>query len=136
GLVYVAGAFDYVGPDTGAFEAIDRVSATVGRRWPRVDRSVAAIASDGAGGWYIGGGFAWIGNSSRSGIAHILAGGELDHTFIAEVHGDVGALLVAGDTVYIGGDFDRVADQVRDNLAAVDATTGALRAWNPGAGAD
>ena len=36
------------------------------------------------------------------------------------------ALAVAGDTVYVGGSFDRVGDVRRSNLAAVDARTGEL----------
>ena len=35
--------------------------------------------------------------------------------------------------VYFGGTFDKVKDEVRNNLAAVDASTGALTAWDPNA---
>jgi hypothetical protein len=43
----------------------------------------------------------------------------------------VSALAVAGDTVYAGGSFTTVGGQARNNLAALDATTGAATAWNP-----
>jgi hypothetical protein len=38
-----------------------------------------------------------------------------------------------GTTIYVGGDFDQVSGQARRRIAAIDAQTGALRAWNPGA---
>lgn len=49
--------------------------------------------------------------------------------------GIVNALAISGRTVFVGGDFKRVAGQVRNNLAAVDtAGVGALSGWNPVAG--
>ena len=45
----------------------------------------------------------------------------------------VTALALGGAFVYIGGDFSNIGGQARRNLAAVDATSGALTAWNPGA---
>ncbi len=40
-----------------------------------------------------------------------------------------------GSTIYVGGDFDQVSGQARSRIAAVDAQTGAVRAFNPGANA-
>ena len=40
-------------------------------------------------------------------------------------------LLLDAGTLYAAGAFTEVGDQARAGLAAVDATTGALRAWNP-----
>jgi hypothetical protein len=49
--------------------------------------------------------------------------------------GFVNALAISGRTIFVGGDFRRVAGQTRNNLAAVDtAGVGALSAWNPVAG--
>jgi hypothetical protein len=52
--------------------------------------------------------------------------------------GRIRAAAAAGNTVYLGGSFTRATDVdgrvvTRNRLAAVDATTGALLAWNPGA---
>lgn len=44
----------------------------------------------------------------------------------------VDALAVANGTVYFGGFFDRAGGRAREGLAAADATSGALKAWNPG----
>ena len=41
------------------------------------------------------------------------------------------ALAVAGSTLYVGGDFDRLDGRRRSNLAAVDLRTGRMTAWAP-----
>ena len=41
------------------------------------------------------------------------------------------SLLVAGQTLYIGGFFSQLSGEDRGFLGAVDLTTGALRAWDP-----
>ena len=41
------------------------------------------------------------------------------------------ALLVAGDRVYVGGEFDSIGGESRTNLAALDATTGVPSPRNP-----
>lgn len=49
------------------------------------------------------------------------------------VNGRVNAIARSGGIVYFGGLFDSVNGQPRQNLAAIDAVTGALLSWNPGA---
>jgi hypothetical protein len=44
---------------------------------------------------------------------------------------DVHAVAVSGSTVYVGGDFTTLGTESRNNLGAIDATTGAISAWNP-----
>jgi hypothetical protein len=41
------------------------------------------------------------------------------------------ALAVAGSTLYVGGDFDRLDGRRRSNLAAVDIRTGRMTNWAP-----
>lgn len=47
------------------------------------------------------------------------------------------AVAAAGNTIYVGGAFTRATDAtgtvIRNHVAAVDANTGQLRAWNPNA---
>jgi hypothetical protein len=50
-----------------------------------------------------------------------------------EVGGEVEAMLVHGDVLYIAGRFESVNGQPRSRLAAFDANTGELLDWNPGA---
>lgn len=55
----------------------------------------------------------------------------------ATFNGDVRALAVSGDTVYVGGTFTQATDAsgtvVRRHVAAIDATTGQLLRWHPAA---
>ena len=44
----------------------------------------------------------------------------------------VNTIAIRGTTVYLGGSFESVGGEPRGNLAAVDATSGALLEWNPG----
>ena len=47
--------------------------------------------------------------------------------------GGVNAVAYLGGTVYLGGSFTQVNGQTRNHLAACDATSGNLLAWNPNA---
>lgn len=49
------------------------------------------------------------------------------------VFGRVNAIAVAGNTAYIGGDFTSVGGNTRNNLAAIDLTSGRVTGWNPDA---
>jgi hypothetical protein len=48
-------------------------------------------------------------------------------------NGRVWALAASGSTVYAGGSFTSVGGQTRYRIAAIDASSGAVTAWNPGA---
>jgi hypothetical protein len=42
-------------------------------------------------------------------------------------------LAVSGNTVYVGGGFSNIGGANRNNIAAIDASTGNATAWNPDA---
>ena len=53
-------------------------------------------------------------------------------------NGRVSDILVVGDTIYLAGSFTQITDKdgttyQRNNLAAIDANTGAVTAWDPDA---
>lgn len=59
----------------------------------------------------------------------------IDHDGIAlwstPADGAVGQLKIGGGTIYAGGSFSTIGGQNRSRLAALDATTGQVTAWNP-----
>jgi len=105
---------------------------------PTADGPVLAIAPDGAGGVYVGGDFTQLtpagGGSAvtRNYIARINADGSI-HQWNPNANGSVHALAVSGSTVYVGGEFTNIGGQTRNNIAALDASTGNATTWDPNA---
>ncbi len=130
--LYVGGRFEHVGTSLGACAMLDSATGTPYAAWPHVNAPVYAIASDGAGGWYVGGEFTLVNGVARAHAVHVRADGTLD-AWAPDPDGAVNALLVRGGLVYMGGAFANAGGEPRAHLAAVDAATGVLAAWNPGA---
>src|SRR5439155_10466042 len=66
----------------------------------------------------------------RNNLARIHADGSLD-AWDPSAIGEVHALLQVGSTLYVGGEFNSIGGASRNNLAAVDATTGVPTSWAP-----
>ncbi|MBN2159413.1 MAG: delta-60 repeat domain-containing protein [Spirochaetes bacterium] len=100
-----------------------------GKKHPYVHGEVYAVASDGAGGWYIGGDFNKINNETRNYIARINMDGSL-HEWNPDSAGVVQAIVVSGETVYIGGNIDGMTGGRNCyGIAAIDAVTGLAYDW-------
>jgi hypothetical protein len=107
----------------------------------QVKGSVAAIAPDGSGGYYLGGSFTAVGGVPINNAAHILANGTVDKSWNPDPSGcgydEVRALDVSGSNVYLVGLFCSITAPTgtgavtRDGVAAVNATTGRDTGWNP-----
>src|SRR5206468_10403809 len=97
---------------------------------PQVAGNVWSVAPDGAGGWYIGGDFTHVAGVRRSRLAHL----EADYTLSPwnpGANNTVRALAVSGGTVYAAGGFSTIGGQARNQMAALDGTTGLVKPWNP-----
>jgi hypothetical protein len=125
--VYIGGGFDYVGPYTGSGVPLDRTTWLGVRRLAKINGTVRVAASDGAGGYYVGGDFTKVGALARAHVAHIRADGRVDEAWDAHANGVVSALAVSGSTVYAGGNFSRIGGRVRHHIAALNTRTGAAR---------
>ncbi len=118
-------------------------SSTPLTNMPTANGWVYAVVPDGAGGVYIGGYFTQLtlapvhggGTVTRNYVAHVLADGTVDPAWNPNANGYVFALAVSGTTVYAGGFFNNIGGAARNNMAALDATTGNATAWNPNADA-
>ena len=130
--IYLGGAFDQVGPNTGSGVALDAATGARPAAFPKVNGPVFAAVPDGAGGWYIGGSFTRVGDKSRQNAARILADGTVgawnpnaDQAVRAIVVGTGAAAGVA----WIGGDFTVInrtsAPVAAMGLAATNRTSGA-----------
>src|SRR5690606_37605129 len=107
--------------------------------FPLVDRKVYAIASDGQGGWYLGGDFTEVDGQPRARLAHVNALGQLTD-WNPGANGPVRTLAVHNNVIYAGGQFAQAGGKARNYLAAFTVAngatpgdTGTVLDWNPGA---
>lgn len=120
--VYVGGDFTMIAPRTGPGSVVSTATGGASLQLPMITGGasvVHAVASDGAGGWFIGGDFARVGGAPRGNIAHVTAAGEVDASFAPAVNGPVRAIVRVGSTIYIGGAFTDVAGTARAGIAAL-----------------
>jgi len=136
--LYAAGGFWSAGPNSGGGVPVDLVSGAVVKPYAKVAGTVYACVGDGHDGWFIGGDFNGVGGQPRGNLAHILAGGVVDG-WRADTDGEVNALLLDGDVLYVGGEFTHVAADAHGYLAAVSVESARplyLNAGIGGVGAD
>jgi len=135
--VYIGGNFTHVGPFTGCGTPLDISTGQVQTPFPKVNGTVWACASDGLGGWFIGGEFTRVGDWERYGIAHIRSDRSVDPAWnpnSGATYPYVRALAVSGSTLYAAGHFPSIGGQPRGGIVAIHAATGNITAWNPNAG--
>ncbi|MCX7047590.1 MAG: hypothetical protein NTX50_19160, partial [Candidatus Sumerlaeota bacterium] len=144
-MVYAGGCFTSIGGQPrNLIAALDANSTGTTTAWnPNATgygytSSVTALAVSGTT-VYVGGRFDWIGGKRRYSIAALDAnstGVATAWDAMAYKKGDfygahIYALAVSGSTVYAGGEFSFIGGKMRNNIAALDAATGAATAWNP-----
>lgn len=134
GTVYVGGSFEHVGPATGGLAIVDAGTAELAAGHPKVTGRMIAAAPDGAGGWYIGGKFSHVNGVPRSSLAHLNADLSLSSwapAIVGAGFDTVTGIAVSGSSVIVAGSFVEAGGQPRNDLAALDATTGLATPWDP-----
>ena len=117
-IMYLGGDFAQLGRNSPFVELVSAASGSFERGMALVDGDVDAVASDGNGGWFLGGSFETIGGTDQAYLAHITASGSLDTGFTPPtLDGQVDALVASGSTLYVGGDFS-------GSLLALNTSTG------------
>ena len=130
GVLYVGGDFGWIGPPTGGFAVLDERSGAVRTGLPRAQGQVHDVEPDGQGGWFLAGDFYTVDDSGCRYLAHIRADGTLDD-WCADVDEPVWSIALLDGRLFLGGEFHHVGGQERQRIAAVDAATGQLLAWDP-----
>jgi hypothetical protein len=138
--LYVGGNFDTVnGESAKNFAAVDTATGEVvdPDLLPKVNQTVRTILV-GDGLVYIGGAFKRINGETRNHLAAFSTDGTLDPDWTPSTsHTDPnhGAVVHAlewsadGETIFVGGGFNRVDGQVRASVARVTPDTGQLQLW-------
>ncbi|MGI9197626.1 MAG: delta-60 repeat domain-containing protein, partial [Candidatus Nanopelagicales bacterium] len=137
GTTYAVGTLSGAGAATGGLASLAADDSTLNRSFPAVVGLVKTIVTDPSGGVYIGGTFSRVGGLARTGLARVLPDGTVDSAWapVLSTGWSVLAMTLVDDTLYVGGSFTTINAEGRQNIAALNATTGALTAWNPGANA-
>lgn len=138
--IYFVGDFTSVWANSGSGAAVNSDTGKIPARSYvlYIDGSVTAVASDGKGGWYIGGDFGQVGNFNRDQLAHINSNGTVDANWSFTVNGSaIKAIVVSGSNIYVGGTFTQITDAVntyaRVNLARLKSDGTVDAAWFPNA---
>ena len=139
GTLYLGGDFTAINgavrPDIGAVDVTGAVTGFV----PAFDGPISDLATDG-GPVYVAGAFTTANGAPRAGLAALAASGSTlpfnpnaQNVALPGPGVSVGALWLAGTTLYAGGHFDRIGGAERAGLAALDTTQqgGDAPAWAP-----
>jgi hypothetical protein len=100
-----------------------------------LDNSVLALAAC-SNRVYLGGWFTEVDGQSRSNLAAVdaLNGSLLPwDPNVRSPNNYVSTLAISNGVVYVGGFFKNIQDTARTNIGALDAASGAVLPWNPGA---
>jgi hypothetical protein len=138
--VYLGGTFTSAGGFTrNLLAAVDSVTGAV-RAWDAMlsspllsARSVRAIAVSPTT-VYVGGRFTNAGPAVRNNLCALDINTGMATAWNPEIVNPLGeplALLLSGNSLYVGGFFESVGGVSRNNLAALDAVTGQATSWNP-----
>ncbi|MGI9089165.1 MAG: beta strand repeat-containing protein [Chthoniobacterales bacterium] len=127
--IYAAGLFTSIGGQSrNNIAALDTADGSVKAFNPNANAAVEALAVSSDGSiLYAGGRFTVIGGQPRIAIAALTVGGPLDGTATPTFNptatgtgpGIVDALAVSGSTLYVGGTFNTIGGQPRNNIAAL-----------------
>nr|WP_228345370.1 hypothetical protein [Venatoribacter cucullus] len=138
---YVGGSFTHIAAPTGNATALPPAGSgnEHALAFPLVNGTALAIASDGQGGWYLGGNFTEVDGQPRARLAHVNALGQLTD-WNPGANRTVLTLAVHNNVLYAGGEFTQAGGQPRNYLAAFTVANGStsgnsatLLDWNPGA---
>jgi hypothetical protein len=116
--LYIGGNFTYVGPATGPGASFDAAAGEMKSNLLPVLGYVEVIKPDGDGGWFVGGEFVHTQIPSVGNLIHVAGDGSV--TPLPAPNGRVSALLLHGNTLYVGGYFTQVGGAVRSAAAALD----------------
>lgn len=133
--LFAGGNFTMIGGQNRRnIAALDTASGTLIDWNPNANKNVSAIVQNG-NTVYVGGYFDSIGGQNRNLIAALDAASGSVTAWNPDASGQyvpfVNTLAISGSTIYAGGRFFGIGGQSRNNIAALDATTGMATDWDP-----
>ncbi len=137
-VLYVGGSFGYAMPGTLHGMILEPEVSRLYGVLQNVNDDILAVVADGRGGWFIGGDFTEVAGQERHHLARIQPTGALDPDWAPRVDARVRALVMGGDRLFVGGDFEEAGDasqmRTREHITAFEAESGELVAsWSSNA---
>jgi hypothetical protein len=129
-ILYIGGNFQSYGRLRSNQSTFDTSGMNIDFTFPVADAVFSRVISDNRKGWFVTGRFTRIGDSLRGGLAHIDSNGAI-YAWNPGTNGDVTTMLLSGDTLYLGGNFTKINGISRNMMAAVNASSGKVLAFNP-----
>ena len=133
--IYIGGSFSTLaGQARSNIAAID-INGSISDWNPGADSAVLALAVSGSS-IYVGGTFSTLGGLTRNNLAAVNADGTVEswNPVVRHIRGAsrIYTLLISGSTIYVGGRFDSLGFQPRNNIGAINID-GTVSSWNPDA---
>jgi len=133
-IAYIGGNFNYIGPEQAFAVQLNSTEPNYPVNIPLPNGSVLCSASDGNGGWYIGGDFTKVGDSIRNHLAHISNTGIVTNWNPNPTSSistpQIKSIVKKNQIIYVGGQFTGIGGTTRQSIAALDASTGLATSWN------
>lgn len=124
--IYLGGSFSSIGVRTQGAAELSAVTGLATKKLPVFGGTVYSSASDGNGGWYVGGSFTTVDGLAKPKLVHLLTDGSLDPAWNPTPNGTIYTIAVSGSDVYVGGLFTTIGGLTRNNIAKLNATTGVV----------
>lgn len=117
GMYYVLGDFTSLVANQGSAFVMDSATNKIqnAQKW-KINGFVSSAVPDGNGGYYIGGSFTKIGDTTRNFLAQVDSSGQ-PTSWNLSVNNAVSVLYKKNDTLFIAGAFSQVAARTRYCLA-------------------
>lgn len=138
--IIVGGYFSNIGITSNGFSLVTTANGkTICKSEHFTNLPISCAEPDDKGGYYIGGEFNKIGYyHAIPKIAHVLANGNVDSTFIftlkmSDIYSSstVTKLYKMGDTLIVFGVFDSINGLYRNNLCAINLKNNSVLNWAP-----
>jgi hypothetical protein len=123
GTVYIGGKFARIGAWSGGGALVDANTGNIIEDFPKFNGIVGSAVSDGAGGYFIAGGFTQVGGVARPGFVHITSQRKVDVAWNPVGAGRVNKMILQGDRLYYANS-DESSDSLPATVGAIDRVTG------------
>lgn len=126
--LYVGGSFTSIGYSNPYF-AVGNLQGDFKQGRHQLNGIVHCSASDGAGGWFVGGDFTKAGIYNRNYFAHLDSAGRVTNLDL-KLNGKVRGLCVYSGQLYVAGFFTRSDTLTRNYVLRVNLATQKVDSWN------